>query len=297
MVSTQTAPISFTDAAAQRAAARRLHGRLEAVHTLVYFASQVHEAHRGAGLKGRMMGYTAGRIAPMGAVGPEVATAVFYGFSPQLLARALPDAWSFASPGTVLDVTQTAVAGALTELWEGLESEVARAAELAREVALLHPILGRPLAAAWSSVPWGDDPALVLWQAASRMRESRGDGHVACLVEAGLDGVECHLSLRGDSDRLREVLGPLRGYDDAVFDAAVERLRDRGLLDADGALTDAGRSLRERVETRTDELASAPWVAFGEERAEQLRLALEPLVEPVVSSGVLPGVIVRAVQD
>ena len=295
-MSTQAGPISFADAAAQRAAARRMHGRLEAVHTLVYFASPVREAHRGAGLKGRMMSYAAGRIAPMGPVGPEVATAVFYGFSPQLLARALPDAWSFASPDTVLDATQSAVAGVLTELWDGLDTEVARAAELAREVALLHPTLGRPLAAAWSSVPWADDPALVLWQAATRMRESRGDGHVACLVDAELDGVECHLSLRGDRVRLREVMGPLRGYDDAVFDAAVERLRARGLLDADGALTEAGRSLRERVETRTDHLASAPWIAFGEERAEQLRLALEPLVERAVASEILPGVVVRAAQ-
>ncbi len=295
-MSTQAGPISFADAAAQRAAARRMHGRLEAVHTLVYFAPPVREAHRGAGLKGRMMSYAAGRIAPMGPVGPEVATAVFYGFSPQLLARALPDAWSFASPDTVLDATQSAVAGVLTELWDGLDTEVARAAELAREVALLHPTLGRPLAAAWSSVPWADDPALVLWQAATRMRESRGDGHVACLVDAELDGVECHLSLRGDRVRLREVMGPLRGYDDAVFDAAVERLRARGLLDADGALTEAGRSLRERVETRTDHLASAPWIAFGEERAEQLRLALEPLVERAVASEILPGVVVRAAQ-
>ena len=296
-MSSQPAPISFADPVEQRAAARRLHGRLEAVHTLVYFAPAVHAAQREVGLKGRMMGYTAGRIAPMGPVGPEVATAVFYGFSPKLLARALPDAWSFASPDSVLDATQAAVAGVLTELWQGLDTELSRAAELAREVALLHPILGRPLGAAWSSVPWSDDPALVLWQAATRMRESRGDGHVACLVDAELDGVECHLTLRGDNPKLREVMGSMRGYDDAVFDAAVERLRERGLLDGDGALTGEGRSLRDELEQRTDRLACRPWVAFGEERAEQLRLALEPLVEPLVESGILPGVVVRGARD
>ncbi|MFW5933308.1 MAG: helix-turn-helix domain-containing protein, partial [Actinomycetota bacterium] len=132
-------PISLAEPAEQRAAARRLHGRLEGIHTLVYFAPEVHQAHREVGLKGRMMGYTAARTAPMGPIGPEVATALFYGFSPHVLARALPDAWGFASPQAVLDATQQALADLLAQLWRGLEAEVAEAAELAREAALLHP--------------------------------------------------------------------------------------------------------------------------------------------------------------
>ena len=37
-------------------------------------------------------------------------------------------------------------------------------------------------------------PLLVLWQAATILREHRGDGHVAALVVAGLDGCEAHVS-------------------------------------------------------------------------------------------------------
>ena len=290
---TNDEPISLATAADQRATARRLHGRLEAIHTPVYFASAVHEAHASVGLKGRMMGYTAGRIAPMGPVGPEMATATFYGFSPRLLARALPDAWSFASPEEVRLATQDAIGAVLAEVWQGLDAEVARAGELAREAALLHPILGRPLAAAWSSVPEADDPAVALWQASCRLRESRGDAHVALLVEAELDGVESHLSARGDSAKLRQVLGPMRGFDDAEWDAGVARLQARGILDADGALTDAGEQLRTRLEARTDELAAQGYVSFGEDRTEQLRQALTPLVAPLLEAGILPGIVTR----
>ena len=286
-------PISLATTADRRAAARRLHGRLEAIHTIVYFAPAVHEAQAAVGLKGRMMGYTAGRIAPMGPVGPEVATATFYGFSPQLLARALPDAWSFASPDEVRVATQDAVGAVLAEVWQGLDAEVARAGELVREAALLQPILGRPLAAAWSSVPVADDPAVALWQATCRLRESRGDAHVALLVEAELDGVEAHLSARGDSAKMRQILGPMRGFDDAEWDAAVARLQARGILDADGALTDAGTQLRTRLEQRTDELAAHGYEAFGEDRTEQLRQALTPLVDPLLETGILPGIVTR----
>lgn len=281
------------DDADARTTARRMWARLEIVHTLVYFAPSVLAAKAEVGLKGQMMGYAASRIAPMGAVGPEVAVATFYNFSPRLLHRALPDAWSFASPDAVLDATQTAVADLLRDLWAGQSEQVAEAAELAREVALLHPIVGRPLAAAWSSVAWSDRPELVLWQAATRIRESRGDGHLALLVGHGVDGVETHLTLKGDSPKLRQLLSPLRGWSDDEWDAAADRLRDRGLLDVDGALTEAGTTLRADLEHATDVLAAPPWTEFGPDATERLEVALQPLVARVLDAGVLPGVIAR----
>lgn len=268
-------------------------GRLEVVHTLTYFAPSVIQAKKDVGLKGYLMGYTASRIAPMGPVGPEIAVATFYNFAPWMFARALPDAWSFASPERVLDATQTAVADLLRELWTGLDAEVAAAADAAREVAELHPIVGRPLAAAWSSVPWSDRPELVLWQAATRIRESRGDGHLAALVVHRIDGTEAHLTLKGDSAKLRQLLSPLRGWDDAAWDAAADRLRARGLLDADGALTEAGRSLRADLEEHTDVLAAAPWAVFGSEATERLDRTLQPLITRVLDTEILPGVVAR----
>ncbi len=271
-------------------------GRLEAIHTLVYFAPPVLSAHAELGLADRTVGYVAARSAPLGPVGPEVVTAAFHGFSPQLIGHALPAAWDIATPQEVLAATGAALSRVLAEVF-GSAPELPRAAELAREVALLHPILGRPLAAAWSAVPWADDPALQLWQAATRMRESRGDGHVALLVEAQLDGVEAHLTSRGDTPKLRKVLGATRGIADPVWDAAADRLQARGLLTDSGELTAAGRALRERLERRTDELAAPPWDAVGPEATSALLAALDPLVARVLDAGIVPGVVARQAVD
>ena len=271
---------------------RKLWGRLEAIHVLAYFAPSVLEAQARLGLGDRMVGYIAGRSAPMGPVGPELVTAAFYGFSPAMIAHALPSAWDTAAPERVLGANQRA----LSELLHGLigeAEELPRAAELAREAALLQPVLGRPLAAAWSGVAWGEDPELVLWQAATRIRESRGDGHVALLVDAELDGVEAHLTTRGDTPKLRAILGATRGISDAEWDAAAGRLRGRGLLDDDGALTPEGVALREHLERRTDELVAPAWAAFGAERCASLLAALDPLVARVLDAGIVPGVVAR----
>jgi hypothetical protein len=282
-----------TDDQARRATARRMWVRLEVLHTPVYFAPSIAAAQKTLGLRGRMMSYTASRVAPMGPIGPELATAVLYNFSPQLVATALPDAWDIASPAEVLDTVQTAMGDLLDEVLDGLDVEVARAAELARQAALLHPTVGRPLAAAWSSVPLSDRPSVALWQATTRIRESRGDGHVAELVDAQLDGVEAHLMLAGDSVKLRERMGPMRGITDPVWDAAVTRLRGRGLLADDGAMTAAGERLRRRIEDDTDRLAAPPWVALGEQATAQLDEVLAPLIQRVVAAGVLPAFVTR----
>jgi hypothetical protein len=276
-----------------RETARRLWVRLEAVHVLVYFSPEVRSAHAEVGVEDRMSSYVASRLGPLGPVGPELATAVLYGFSPRLVASVVPGLWSRIAPADAIAATNRGVARALAPLVEGLDDDVARAAELARQAASFHPIVGRPLAAARAGVAWPADPALALWEAATRIRESRGDGHLACLVEADLDGPASHLTVRGDDADVRRRMGATRGWTDAEWDAAAERLRARGLLDGDGALTDAGRTLRSRLEERTDALAASPWVALGAETTEQLRLALGPLVRRIVEAGVLPGGVAR----
>jgi hypothetical protein len=280
-----------------RLTARRLWLHLECVHVPQYFSPQVAEAHLELGLELPWGGYTAGRIAPMGPVGPEVATAVFYGFAPRLLTGALPAAWQATSPEQVHETTVAAVGRTLAPVLEGLDAEVARAAELAREAAMLHPIVGRPLAAARSAAPWPDEPHLVLFEAATRIRESRGDGHVACLVAAGIDGCESHLTVSGDSDKLRAVVQPRRGWTDAEWDAAIGRLRDRGLLDGSGELTASGRRLRDEVEARTDALTVPAWRAFGEGRREQLFEALRPIARALAATKLVPGVVGRRLDD
>jgi len=277
------------------ATARRLWQRLEVVHTVVYFSPIVADAQARVGLEPGLMSYAAARVGPMGAVGPETAAATFYGFSPMALAAVLPAAWEWASPEEAVLASREAVGRTLAPFCEGLDAEVVRAAELAREVADLQPVAGRPMGAARRSVPWPDEPHLVLWEAATRIREARGDGHVACLVAADVGGIESHLLGRGDSDKLRRILSPLRGWTGPEWDAAVRGLQARGWLDADGRPTPDGAEVLRDVEARTDAIAAAPWVAFGEARTDRLEQALAPLVTRLVDSGMLPGVVTRLV--
>ena len=272
----------------ERALARRAWSHLEVVHALGIFGPDVIEAHGELGIDDLLAGYVAARVGPMGPVGPEVATAVFHGFSPQVMHRTLPSLWERVTPQRVVEATRQAAGALLQRLTEGLDDEVARAAELARQAAMFHPIEGRPLAAGRSSLDWPDGPALVLWEAATRIRESRGDGHVACLVAAGLDGIEAHLSVAGDTDTARGFLQRLRGWSEPEWEAAIGRMQDRGLLNEDAALTDEGRRLRRLLEERTDALAVPPWRQLGEDATQHLIEALQPVVRRILDAEILP---------
>ncbi|MER7884260.1 hypothetical protein ABTY35_15740 [Streptomyces fimicarius] len=150
------------------------------------------------------------------------------------------------------------------------------------------PVASGGLGPANSALPWPDAPHLALWHAATVLREHRGDGHIAALAEAGLDPVEALVSFAAVGAAAPEVFAS-RGWSAAEWGAARQRLRERGLLAADGTATDAGRELRAKVELRTDEEAAAPWRALGEPGRERLAQLLgEPWLE-VIGSGLLPS--------
>ena len=69
---------------------------VEVIHDVVYFAPDTKQRYEAIGLKGYWMGYIASRSAALGTPSPEVVVALFHGFAPRLIGRALPDAWSMA---------------------------------------------------------------------------------------------------------------------------------------------------------------------------------------------------------
>jgi hypothetical protein len=73
-----------------------------------------------------------------------------------------------------------------------------------------------------------------------------------------------------------EVLRTSRQRTDADWEQAIDSLRSRGWLDADGALTEHGRAERQWIEDRTDQLALAPYEVLGETRCEELRAMCRP---------------------
>src|SRR5438309_11141362 len=117
--------------------ARRMWRVLEPYHAVTYFSDESRQAFKDAGLRGFWMGYFAGRAAPMGPVGPGVVTATFFGFRHSMVARALPDAWTFASVTEVLTARMAGADRALRRLLgDAVESNaVVEAAGLARAAA------------------------------------------------------------------------------------------------------------------------------------------------------------------
>ena len=99
-----------------------------------------------------------------------------------------------------------------------------------------------------------EEPHLQLWQAATILREHRGDGHLAALLTAGLDPAESLVSFAAIGAASVERFES-RGWSPEEWSAARARLAARGLVDErDGAATDAGRDLRRSVEEATDRL-------------------------------------------
>jgi hypothetical protein len=272
--------------------ARRMWRVLDPVHAVTYFATEADEAFRACGLKGFWMGYFAGRSAPMGAVEPAVATATFYNFAPKMAARALPDAWGFASPTDVLEARLAGVDRAFDRILgsDRHTAAVTSAAEIARRAAENVTVVGRPLAAGNAALPWPAEPMLTLWQATTIMREHRGDGHVAALVDAGLDGCQAHISFVATGAVPRSVLQPARGWSDEEWEEAERTMVARGWVEeADPTtLTPAGAAARQQIEEATDRLSVEPWDRIGDEATEELKTLLTPVVARIADLGLIP---------
>ncbi len=256
--------------------ARRMWILFEPVHAVTYFAAEARAAFESAGLRGFWRGYFAGRAAPLGPVSAAPAAASFYTFSPVMIGRALPSVWDLIAPSEAIAVRLAGAVSALGRLLSGgLERSVRPAADLLADAAARADCGGRPLAAATAALPVPDEPVGRLWQAATVLREHRGDGHAAALRAAGLDGCEALVLRLGVDTPPREQMQPLRGWSDAEWDAATARLAQRGMVGGDGSATTAGLALRSDVERATDAAASGPW----QDHALAARLAdvLEPI--------------------
>ncbi|MDG4807404.1 hypothetical protein O7634_11655 [Micromonospora sp. WMMD1120] len=251
---------------------------VEPVHAVTYLHPRARAAYEAVGLRGYWRGYFAGRSAPLGATEAAPVIAAFFNFAPPMVTRALPAVWRLATPQETLRARLTGAVQALAELtYELPESHLAEAADLLERAASAAQTAGRVLGAANAALPLGEYPLARLWQAATTLREHRGDGHVAALVAAGLDPVET-LAWRVALDGLpaQYLLG--RGWTEEQWQAARERLVRRGWLTADGAPTEHGRAEFQSVEDNTDRAAAHPWRTLGPEHSDRLRELLEPIV-------------------
>jgi hypothetical protein len=274
--------------------AARLKYALEPLHAMVYFVPEGAEIYGAAGLKPGRMTYFASRAAAFGAVGAGAVAATFYNFNPTLVAKFLPDAWQRATPQVVTAARYEVVDAALTRLLGPgtvASAELAEAVELTKAaVADLNPD-GRPLYAAHADLPWPDAaPHVVLWHAITLFREWRGDAHVAALVGHELDGLQALITHTATGRGFTEATAKLtRGWSDEQWDAASDGLRQRELLDAQGALSGSGSRLRAQIEYQTDRTSLTPVLTLGEERTTRLVELGRALSRQVVEGGAFPA--------
>lgn len=239
---------------------RRLGMLVESIHAVVYFAPEPQSAYAELGLRGYWRGYFASRAAPLGMAGPELVTAVFGGFAPAMVARALPEVWTVVSPERVRAARLQAATAALRRLLDADHlTHVAAAAELTGRCIQALSLPGRPMAAAQAGLTRPADPLAALWHDCTVLREHRGDGHLAAVAVAGLQWPDPHL-LQGTRVDVRQQ--QFRGWDDDAWQRAAERT--------------CGRDLR-GIEAMTDELAAPAYQVLDVAERAQLVALLEPL--------------------
>lgn len=267
----------------------RVHRMFELVEPIaaVTFSEVPNEAFLAVGMRNYWDGYFAGRAAPLGLAPAAVVHAVFYNFADGEVARHIPWVWGKITPREAIAVRERSSAAALRQMIGELADSpgLVRVADLATRAAVSAPTEGRVLYAGLRALDVPDEPVARLWHAATLLREHRGDGHNAILVAHGIGGTAAHVLLALSLGMRPEEFGRVHHLPKAQLAAVVDGLRGRGLVDAAGGFTDAGRETRERIEARTDELAASAYEVLSANELDDLIARLEPIAAAVKAAG------------
>lgn len=274
-------------------AGRRCHSFLNALHSMVFFASESTQEFAQLGVTERPAANFAARAAALGPVGPGVVTAAYNSYKYEFVAQYMPKLWDTVTPAQAIAARYRAADGALRRVLgeEAVTSkEMAEAAELALRAAEACDRHGRVMYAAHADVPVPDAPHLRLWHAATLLREHRGDGHIAALVGAGLTGLDAQVTHTATGKGMApKWVTATRGWTAEDWSAAVQGLRVRGLIDDAGELTAEGTALRERLEDDTDHLDRAPYEHLGPEAVARLTDLAGEFAKTAVVAGAFPA--------
>ncbi|MFI7113908.1 MarR family winged helix-turn-helix transcriptional regulator [Nonomuraea sp. NPDC050227] len=266
----------------------RIHRMFELTEPIATatFSEVANEAFLAVGMRNYWDGYFAGRAAPLGLAPAEVVHAVFYNFADGEVARHIPWVWGKITPQEAITVREQGSAAALRQLIGELAGSpgLARAADLATRAGLSAPAEGRPLYAGLRALDVPEEPVARLWHAATLLREHRGDGHNAALVAHGIGGTEAHVLMAVSLGMRAEEFGRIHHLPKARLTAVVDGLRDRGLVDAAGGFTDAGREIKQRIEALTDELAAPAYDVLSPDELDELAAELEPIAAAASAS-------------
>lgn len=262
---------------------RRLGGALEPVIGQVYFSPESHAAYAALGFDDSAReadgvalpdgpAYFTSRGSLLGQVRGEVVASAFAVFNPAVVVPAVDFGWSITDAATICDARDVGALGQLSRILGDDPFGRTRVEALLVQATDGLRVEGRPLAAGLTALPDPDHAHGTIFRRGDLLREYRGDCHTAAWIGAGFDAVQIGL--------LTELYWglPLRSYtrtrawSEDDFDLAEDRLRSRGLVDAAGAFTDAGRAAREQVEVDTDSMMRPVIESLGDATEELIGL-------------------------
>jgi hypothetical protein len=260
----------------------------EPISLVNFFSEEPNESMARLGFRSYWDGYFAGRAAPLGRVPAEVVHAAFYSFADGEVARHIPKVWDTTTPEAAHAAREQGCVAALRRILGDLVEtpELARAAELLAKASISAPTEGRVMYAGLRALPMPEDHLTRLWHAANMLREHRGDGHVVALVSERIGGTEAHvLSALSMGIYPAESFGRIHHLPAARLTEVMSGLRDRGLLDASGRLTEAGCATKGRIESLTDALAEVPYAGLEPLELDELIALLEPISGRLQATG------------
>ncbi len=263
---------------------RRLRSRADGILAAVWFMPEAPTGFTELGLSPAASSLPS-RVAPLGRVRGVVAAALVAPMYPHVTIEAVEEAWEITDPETLLAARLQAATGHLVRVLGPEPAGVDRAVAILRPVVEAGSTHGHPLYAGLRSLAWPGTSLGDLWRACDMIRERRGGSHLNAWVAAGLHPVELLLL----TEQWRTTPNPGSAgpagmaWPESEAAAGRERLRERGLFDADDRLTDAGRALRDEVERATDRQERGLVEALGDDVDELFDL-LAPWARAVVAS-------------
>lgn len=281
-----------------RDGARRLAQVIEPVVGQVFFAPECHERYAELGFNaspGTTSGgvalpdgpaYFASRGSALGQVPGEVVAAAFGVFNPDVVVPAVTFGWSLTDSTAIAEAR---LQGAVAQLERILGPEpdgIRRVNELLHLATRPLPPWGRALFAGTLAQPLPGTPLGDLFRLGDRLREFRGDSHLAAWVTAGLDAIEVGLVTEAYWGMPSRTYVRTRAWSDDQLNDAEERLRAAGYW-ADGTLTEAGRDAREDIELATDAQLTPAIEALSHDLGELVE-RLAPWAEAVMAASGYP---------
>ncbi len=256
--------------------ARAIWAAVEPIAASIYFAPEAHAAYQRLGFDGPsrvqggieypdMVAYFTSRGACLGErVSGHLVAAAFGVFKRPIVVGAVAEGWRRTDQAAVLAAREQGATESLRRMLGDAPDGLAWATDVLARMALEANGEGRALYSGLLGLGMPDDEMGAFWRAADLVREHRGDSHIAAWINADLDA--CEIGVLTDPWRGQPLKSWVRsrGWTEDELDAAIDRLRGRGDLDAEG-ITPRGWALREEIESATDAMEGRVVGSLGDD--------------------------------